>query len=112
MKRVIIESPFAASTDEVRKIYAEYLKRCMRECLMQGEASFASHLLYAQSGILNDDDPDERTLGIEAGFAWGSVADYVVVYGDYNISSGMTKGFTFYRRKGLLIQHRFIGKNF
>lgn len=45
---------------------------CMRDCLERGEARIASHLRYAQPGILRDGVPEERRLGIEAGFAWAT----------------------------------------
>jgi hypothetical protein len=41
--------------------------------LLRGESPIASHLLYTQPGILKDDVPEERPLGIEAGLAWRSV---------------------------------------
>jgi hypothetical protein len=50
----------------------------------------ASHLLFTQPGILDDDKPDERKLGIAAGLAWLPVAEAMVVYTDYGESAGMT----------------------
>jgi hypothetical protein len=64
-RRVIIESPYAGDVD-ANLIYA---RECLRDSLKRGEAPLASHALYTQEGVLNDDDPDERKLGIEAGFA-------------------------------------------
>jgi hypothetical protein len=68
---VIIESPLAG--DFERNI--RYARWCMFDCLMRGEAPFASHLLYPQ--CLDDRDPGHRKLGIEAGFAWGELARHV-----------------------------------
>lgn len=76
MKRVIIESPYAGDIDRNLR----YLRACMADCLRRGEAPFASHGLYTQPGVLDDDKPDERKLGIEAGFAWRDVAEMTVVY--------------------------------
>lgn len=86
MKRVIIESPYAGD----RETNTRYLLDCMRDSLVRGEAPFASHLLY--TAVLEDANPDERTLGIEAGFAWGEAADYVVVYTDRGLTRGMVAG--------------------
>lgn len=36
----------------------------MATSLKRGEAPIASHLLYTQPGILNDDIPDQRLLSI------------------------------------------------
>lgn len=64
----------------------------MRDCLMRGEAPFASHLLYTQIGILDDNDPAERERGIAAGLCWGPLADKTVAYDDFGISAGMVTG--------------------
>lgn len=88
MRLVIVESPL--SGDVPRNI--RYARACMRDALMRGDAPFASHLLYAQEGILDDLKPDERGLGIVAGFEWGRAAEATVVYTDLGISAGMKLG--------------------
>ena len=85
MKKVIIESPYAGDVDR----NLEYARRCLRDSLMRGESPIASHLLYTQDGILDDIIPEERSLGINAGLEWLSVADKHVFYTDYGFSSGM-----------------------
>jgi hypothetical protein len=86
MKRVIVESPFAGDL----MANALYLEACIRDCLLRGEAPFASHGLYP--GALCDDVPSEREAGVLAGFAWREVADLTVVYTDLGISPGMRWG--------------------
>jgi hypothetical protein len=88
MRTVIIESPFAG--DFERNI--EYARACMRDCLLRGEAPFASHLLYTQDGVLDDGDLVERSTGIAAGLAIGAKLDATVVYTDLGISAGMKAG--------------------
>lgn len=88
MKLVNIESPYAG--DIARNL--AYARSCMKDSLLKGEAPLASHLLYTQEGILDDAVPDERMLGIHAGFAWNSKADATVVYIDYGLSTGMKYG--------------------
>lgn len=88
MKRVIIESPFAGNVQQ----NIEYARRCLRDSLARGEAPIASHLLYTQSGVLNDLDNVERQWGIDAGLAWGPVAELTAVYIDRGISRGMQYG--------------------
>jgi hypothetical protein len=61
----------------------------MRDSLLRGEAPYASHGLYTQPGVLRDEVPEERELGIQAGFAWRERADLTVFYIDYGFSSGM-----------------------
>lgn len=92
MRRVILESPFAAPTAQGRKDNITYLRRCLHDCLMRGEAPFASHAIYTQHGVLDDTVPEERALGIEAGLVWGAQAEATVVYVDRGVSSGMNYG--------------------
>ena len=92
MKFVQLESPYAARTPEMRTILDAYAREAMRDCLLRGEAPYASHMLYTQPGVLRDDNPSERALGITAGFAFLSHMDYMVVYTDYGISDGMQEG--------------------
>lgn len=86
MQLVIIESPFAGNTE----FNVNYARRCMLDCLQRGEAPYASHLLLTQ--VLDDTDPAQRKLGIEAGLLWGSKADKTVAYVDYGVSEGMMQG--------------------
>lgn len=85
MKRVILESPFAGEVERNIK----YARECVRDCLKRGEAPIASHLLYTQEGILDDNVPEERKLGIDAGLVWKEVAELHVFYIDYGMSVGM-----------------------
>jgi len=116
MKRVIIESPYG-SKDEIIVIRNQiYLGRCIMDSLSRGEAPFASHGFYTQ--YLDDNIPEERKLGIEAGFAWGKVTERVAVYHDYGITEGMRQGINQYLHKifiaiekELWITYRLIGKD-
>ena len=85
MIRVILESPYAGDIER----NVEYARKCVRHSLSLGESPIASHLLYTQEGILNDDIEEERMWGINAGLAWKSVAEKHVFYIDYGISRGM-----------------------
>jgi hypothetical protein len=66
----------------------------------------ASHLLYTQDGVLNDLDPFERQLGIEAGLAWGAVAEKTVVYTDHGVSNGMQYGIKRAEAEGRPVEYR------
>lgn len=102
MKLVIIESPYAG--DAERNI--RYARAAVRDSLIRGESPFASHLLHTQPGILDDQDPNQRRLGIEAGLAWGRVADLTAVYQDLGLSSGMMQGIERARADGRQIIYR------
>jgi hypothetical protein len=104
MKNVVLESPFAGGKEENIK----YARECVRDALLRGEAPIASHLLYTQDGILNDDVPEERAFGILAGLNWLSVADASVVYTDLGISTGMKQGIEAAEKAGVPIEYRKI----
>lgn len=85
MRRVFIESPYQGDVERNLR----YLRACLRDSLLRGEAPFASHGLYTQPGVLDDHDPEQRRLGIEAGFAWWWGTEAVVFYEDLGWSPGM-----------------------
>jgi hypothetical protein len=106
MRLVILESPFAG--DEQANI--DYARLCVRDSLMRGEAPIASHLLYTQPTILDDSVPEERQHGIDAGLAWGKVADATVVYMDRGISGGMKWGMKLANDAGRHVELRNLEK--
>jgi hypothetical protein len=102
MRLVIIESPYAG---DVRGNVA-YGRRCVADALKRGEAPIASHLLYTQPGILDDNVPEERQHGIDAGLAWRKVAEASVVYTDRGITQGMKYGIAAAESAGIPIEYR------
>ncbi len=104
MKLVVIESPFAGD----REANLTYLRAAMRDCLKRGEAPYASHALYTQPGVLEDDVPEERALGMEAGFAWGACADRCVVYADCGVTRGMEHGIRRAEERGIPVEFRYL----
>ena len=88
---VILESPYSGDKETMRK-NKTYARKCIRDSLERGEAPIASHLLYTQTGILNDAVESERAWGIDAGLAWVEVADASVFYTDLGMSDGMVEG--------------------
>ncbi len=106
---VLVESPLASSTIEGLIKNKKFARACLRDCLSRGEAPYASHLLYAQEGILNDDIAEERALGIHAGLIWGKNAKKTVVYTDLGISSGMERGIQRAIKEGREIEYRTLG---
>jgi hypothetical protein len=101
---VIIESPFAGDVEG----NIAYARKCVADSVHRGEAPIASHLLFTQPGILNDDIPGERTLGIEAGLAWYRVAEKCVYYADRGTSRGVEGGLARAREWGVPVEVRYI----
>lgn len=104
MQLVLLESPYAGDIEA----NLTYARKCMHDCFKRGEAPYASHLLYTQEQVLDDNIPEERMLGIEAGLLWGSKADKTVVYTDLGISSGMKYGIQNAIKAGRKIEYRSI----
>ena len=107
MKKVILESPYAGDVEENLK----YARECVKHSLSMGESPIASHLLYTQPGILDDEIPSERRLGIEAGLVWKSVADKHVFYCDLGISKGMAYALEQAKKNNIPVELRAIKKN-
>ena len=92
---VVIESPFAGNA----KRNIKFARECLRDSIMRGETPFASHLLYTQPNVLDDDVPQERKMGIEAGFAIKHLEGVkTIFYTDLGWSGGMELAL-FYCRK-------------
>lgn len=102
MRLVVIESPYAGDIE--RNVH--YARCAMADCLARNEAPFASHLLYTQPDVLDDNDPAQRELGIAAGFAWRQRSDATIVYTDLGISAGMRAGIEHARTHGQPIEYR------
>ena len=102
MRRVVLESPYAGNVER----NVEYARRCIRDCLLRGEAPIASHLLFTQPGILDDKVAEERYLGIEAGLAWLIQADVMVLYIDLGISPGMREAMSRAQRASVPVELR------
>jgi hypothetical protein len=104
----VIESPYAGDVER----NLNYVRACMRDSLMRGEAPFPSHALYTQPGVLDDTIPEERKLGMEAGFAWGKWASRVAFYIDLSTSgwsSGMKEGLRRAEARGCELRTRTLG---
>lgn len=109
LRLVIVESPYGSIEPAVVEANVKYARACLRDCLKRGEAPYASHLLYTQPGVLDDNDPEERKLGIEAGLEWGKLAA-TVVYTDRGVSSGMEQGVARAHQQGRVVEFRKLGR--
>lgn len=102
MKRVVVESPYAGDIEA----NIAYARMCVADCLRRGESPIASHLLLTQPGVLDDANPAQRALGIDAGHAWIGCADVLAVYLDRGMSAGMRQAVVVAARAGVRIDYR------
>ncbi len=94
MKRVIIESPYAADTEQGIDLNEAYGEIAMHDCLVNyNESPYASHLLYTRRFVLRDHVPEDRNLGIQAGFFWRDVAEKSVFYKDLGMQKDWAVAF-------------------
>ena len=102
MNLIVIESPFAG--DEAANL--SYVRWAMSFCFQElGSAPYASHALYTQPGVLRDHLPEERKLGMRAGFSWGALATERGVFCDRGISGGMITGIQQARSHGQIVRY-------
>ena len=91
---VIIESPYAGKNPTHYRRNIAYLHRAIQDCLKRGELPYASHGFFP--GALDDNDPEQRKQGIEAGFEvaelFARLGGGRVFYVDRGTSFGMQEG--------------------
>lgn len=109
MRRVVLESPFRGRTPEEEARNIAYLHHCMRHALSLGESPYASHELFTRA--LKDADPEQRALGIKAGFAWREPAEASIVCIDLGVSGGMHLGIIDSYEKSKPIEFRWLFGN-
>lgn len=100
---VIIESPFAGDM-EANRLYA--LRACV-DSLRRGEVPYASHLFFPQ--FLDELKPEERELGLTAGYAMWPIAKKIAFYVDRGMSKGMERAQKRAIQMGIPIEPRLIG---
>lgn len=107
MIRVVLESPFAGKDKAGEEENLRYLRACLHDSIVNHrESPYASHGFLTQPGVLDDGNPDERNLGIAAGFLFREVCAKSVFYLDKGWSKGMQLGFEDACLKNRLIEYR------
>jgi hypothetical protein len=108
-KRVLIESPFKGKDWSETRRNLFYARLCVRDSVLRGEAPFASHLFYTQTGILDDKIEEERMRSINAGLSWGEIAELSAFYTDFGFSNGMEYGMEHAKEIGRSTEIRSLG---
>ncbi len=110
-KFVDIESPYSAPTPDGVKLNIRYARAAVTDCLRRGEIPYASHLFFTQTGILDDNVPKDREIGILAGKEMiEKLGATTVVYTDLGISRGMQFGIEAALRAGRQVEYRTLGE--
>ncbi len=103
--KVVIESPFKGKNPSDQDRNRRYAISCMIDSISRNESPYASHLLYTQV-FTNEEDAEDRNLGIEMGFQWGEAAEMVAVYVDLGVTAGMREGIDRATLGGKIIEYR------
>jgi len=93
MIRVVIESPLAGDFERNRR----YALWCAYHCCTRGEAAYASHLVFPQ--FLDDQNPEHREFGIQAGYEWAQCGGIIAFYLDLGTSYGMKRAYKRWENK-------------
>ncbi len=105
---VVIESPFRDADLKEHMLNLKYAQHCVKDSINRDELPFASHLLYTQQNILNDDVGVERSLGIFLNIEMLQRADFVAVYTDRGISDGMLEAISFCNKNKIKCVYRIL----
>lgn len=100
---VIIESPYAGKDINSNINYA---RAAVLDSINRGELPFASHLLYTQVGILDDNNQEQRDLGITLNLEMIRRANLVAAYVDKGLSNGMIKALEYAQDQNVRIEYR------
>lgn len=84
-RKIYVASKYVGDVERNVAAAVTYCRRVIDE----GYMPVASHLMYPGTGILNDNDPDERELGLMFGLALLGMCDEVWVFG--SVSPGMAQ---------------------
>lgn len=91
--------------------HVNYARALYRFALLEGFAPFASHLNYAQPGILDDEIKAERWLGIDSGKALERAAAEQSWFGtDFPMSDGMRHGMADALQQGRSVRQVSLGE--
>lgn len=98
-KRVYVASRYAGNVEVNTAATLNYCRYVIKEnCI-----PVASHILYAASGMLNDDSEEERELGLMFGLSLLAVCDEVWVFGE--ASDGMQLEITEAKKLGKRVRY-------
>lgn len=106
-RNVILITPFMAEDPALAEKMKRYAKRATKDSLNKNEAPLASHLFYYS--VLNEKDPIERDIGLQAQLSWIRVADLVAVYVDFSITPAMKVAINNAKLLQKKIEYRTIG---
>lgn len=101
--KILVISPYSGEED-IKQANIAYARQCCRMLIKEGYSPLAPHLLYPQ--FLNDDIPEERSLGMVLGRNLVPKFDEAIVFTDRGMSEGMQADIAWCSRKGVPISFK------
>ena len=97
-KKIYVASKYAGNVDANVKAAVSYCKYVIsKNCI-----PIASHLLYPQ--MLDDNDPNERELGLMFGLSLLAICDEVWCFGEISESEGVQQEIVEARKQGIPVR--------
>lgn len=102
---VIIEIPSRGDLSA----HSVYMELAIKDSILRGESPFCINKLVAN--VLDDSNPDHRSLMLKVKESWAMLAKKTVVYTDEGISEGMLEGITDAAARNREIEFRKLYEN-
>lgn len=101
MQTCYICSPYRAKTEAELDNHIDYAQELTRKAIAAGLAPITPHLYLTQ--VTNDEIPEQRAQGLEAGQALLLLCDCVIIGNRYGVSAGMQAEIKLAEQQGVAI---------
>lgn len=101
MRTCYICSPYRAKTEAELDNHIDYAQELTRKAIAAGLAPITPHLYLTQ--VTNDEIPEQRARGLEAGQALLLLCDCVIIGNRYGVSAGMQAEIELAEQQGVAI---------
>lgn len=101
MQTCYICSPYRAKTEAELDNHIDYAQELTRKAIAAGLAPITPHLYLTQ--VTNDEIPEQRARGLEAGQALLLLCDCVIIGNRYGVSAGMQAEIKLAEQQGVAI---------
>lgn len=101
MQTCYICSPYRAKTEAELDNHIDYAQELTSKALAAGLAPITPHLYLTQ--VTNDEIPEQRARGLEAGQALLLLCDCVIIGNRYGVSAGMQAEIELAEQQGVAI---------
>lgn len=105
---IVVAGAYIAEDPAMASRYSKYLKKCVENSFMRGEAPYCGSLVNYK--ILKYNNPIEKDIGIMTDVSFVTVTGNLAVYIDYGITPAMFALINVAKVKNARIEYRKIGQ--